>query len=256
MQVKKESLSKDGLTAQFTVSDATPAFVNSIRRAVIDKVPTFAVEEVEFRKNNSAMFDETFAHRLGLLPLSTDLASYTFKTDEGSAANQVTLTLEADGPIVVTAAMLKSSDNKVVPIHPETPLVELLEGQSVALEAKAILGKGEQHAKWSSGLAYYSYGVSVHVTDGAALEKAKKLLPEGAFNAQGKVSAESIMQHGLVDAVEGIAPENIKVTYDDTKFSVTVESWGQLPAVEVVTQAVQALQEELDDMLKATEVLK
>lgn len=256
MQITKEAASKDGMVLQFTVTQTNPAFMNSIRRAIMEKVATFAIEDVEFKLNNSAMYDEMFAHRLGLLALSTDSSSYVFRTDEGSAANQVSFTLEVDGPCVVTAGMLKTSDEKVRPVHPDTPLVELLEGQSVALEAKAILGTGQTHAKWSSGIAYYSFGATITVADNKDVERAKKLLPDGAFDASGKISAQAILKNNLVDAVDGVLPESIKVAYDDTTVSFTVESWGQLSGVHVVTQAVKALQDSLDDLQKALEVLK
>jgi len=254
MEIKKESKVEE--TLAFTITGSYPAFVNSIRRAIIEDVPTMAIEEVEFRQNSSAMFDEVLAHRLGLVPLKTDLTSYVFRNDEGSAANQCTFTLEATGPMTVTAGMMKSSDANIVPVYPDIILVELLEGQAVSIEAKAILGIGRTHAKWSSGLAYYTYGATVDVVPGEALDVAKSKLPDGAFDASGNVSAKAIMDNGLVDAVDGVCPENIKVTYDDTQFTVTVESWGQLPAVVVVEQAVMTLQSALEEFVQALEVLK
>ena len=51
---------------------------NAIRRS-ISEVPTLAIDEVEIYKNDSALFDEVLAHRLGLLPLKTE-KSMTGKT--------------------------------------------------------------------------------------------------------------------------------------------------------------------------------
>src|SRR3989338_1116508 len=54
----------------------TPAVANMIRRYTMMEVPTLAVEDVEFRKNSSILFDEMIAHRLGLVVLKSDLKTY------------------------------------------------------------------------------------------------------------------------------------------------------------------------------------
>ena len=51
-------------------------FANTIRRLIIEEVPTLAVEEVEVKDNSSALHDEMLALRLGLVPIKTDLKSY------------------------------------------------------------------------------------------------------------------------------------------------------------------------------------
>ena len=55
------------------MKDTTPSFANTLRRVVTEDVPTMAIEDVEFRKNNSILYDEIISHRLGLIPLTTDL---------------------------------------------------------------------------------------------------------------------------------------------------------------------------------------
>src|SRR3989338_6359599 len=60
----------------FIIKDINPAVTNSLRRTMSSEVPVMAIEEVNFLKNNSALFDEIIAHRLGLIPLKTDLRGY------------------------------------------------------------------------------------------------------------------------------------------------------------------------------------
>ena len=43
---------------------------NSIRR-YINHIPTLAIDEVEISKNDSALYDETIAHRIGLIPIKS-----------------------------------------------------------------------------------------------------------------------------------------------------------------------------------------
>ena len=57
----------------FDVTGVTPGFLNSIRRTLMALVPKLAIEDVTIYDNTSALFDEMVAHRLGLLPVPTDL---------------------------------------------------------------------------------------------------------------------------------------------------------------------------------------
>ncbi len=150
-----------GNTLSFEIHDSVNWYVNTIRRLILNEVPTMAIELVEFKKNDSILYDEIIAHRLGLIPLKTDLKSYKqvtdeeLETDEYLAQSSVTLTLKAKGPCVVYAKDLKSKDPKIVPVYPDMPIVKLLEGQVLEVEATAVLGKGKRHMKWSPGHAYF-----------------------------------------------------------------------------------------------------
>jgi len=48
-------LTKDKKSGRITflLKGATPAFANSLRRAMIESVPTMAIDSVEFSKNNN-----------------------------------------------------------------------------------------------------------------------------------------------------------------------------------------------------------
>ena len=91
---------KEKNKVSFVLMNSTPSFANVIRRAIIEEVPVMAIEDVEFRKNNSILYDEIIAHRLGLLPLTTDLKSYNLSSEckckgKGCARCQLKLTLKA-----------------------------------------------------------------------------------------------------------------------------------------------------------------
>ena len=70
-----EFASLDDSLARFTLSGASAAFANAFRRAMIGEVPTLAIEDIRIYDNTSALFDEMLAHRVGLIPLKTDLSS-------------------------------------------------------------------------------------------------------------------------------------------------------------------------------------
>ena len=158
MQVKLVKNEKEKL--QIRIIGVQAAYVNALRRYFQFEVPTMAIEDVEFRANNGILYDEMIAHRVGLLPLKTDLQSYNLKNEckckgTGCAQCELKLTLKTVGPKTVYAADLKSKDPKVKPVFPQTPITKLLDGQELTFEATAVLGLGKEHSKWSTGLVFY-----------------------------------------------------------------------------------------------------
>ena len=74
MQLKLLNKKEDKVT--FLITDTEAYIVNALRRMIIEEVPTMAIEEVTFSKNQSALYDEIIAHRLGLVVLKTDLEAW------------------------------------------------------------------------------------------------------------------------------------------------------------------------------------
>jgi DNA-directed RNA polymerase subunit D len=143
-----------------SISGIDTAYANTLRRLMGFEVPVMAIEDVEFRKNTSILYDESVAHRLGLVPLSTDLKAYDMPKDckckgIGCASCTVKLTLKSEGPCTVYASDIKSKDPAIKPIYGKMPIAKLLEGQEIELEATAVLGQGKEHSKWCPGLIFY-----------------------------------------------------------------------------------------------------
>jgi DNA-directed RNA polymerase subunit D len=103
------------------------------------------------------MFDELVAHRLGLIPLKTDLDRFNLPEDcdcknaLGCSKCRVLLVLDAeasDRVRTVSSSDLISEDPESKPVSDNIPIVKLAPGQKIKLEAYARLGKGSEHAKW------------------------------------------------------------------------------------------------------------
>lgn len=138
-------------------NDVPRQYVNALRRLSISQVPTFAIDDVVILENSSVMHDEAIAHRLGLIPLRTDLEKFVMphlcdcKSTLGCSKCKVLLVLDAesqDKTKVVTSADLISEDEIVRPVNSEIPIVSLAPGQKLKFEAYARLGIGKNHAKW------------------------------------------------------------------------------------------------------------
>ena len=124
-------------------------YVNALRRICLNGVPIYAVESVDMLENSSVLADEGIAHRIGLIPLKTDLSA----SKDGNENDKIMLTLDSgvsDETRTILSGDLKSQDNNVVPTSNNIPIVTLAPGQSIKFEAYARLGKGTEHARWNS----------------------------------------------------------------------------------------------------------
>jgi len=154
------TLKQTGNKAIFEFKDTHNSVVNSIRRIILDEVPTFAIEDVEFIFNDSPLYDETIAHRLGLIPIKTDLSSYVFKDKcscggIGCAMCEVKMSIIASGNGYVYSETIKSDDPVIVPVDMKIPITKLFnEDSKLECNLKAVLGTGREHAKWAPAHAY------------------------------------------------------------------------------------------------------
>ena len=124
-------------------------YANALRRICLNGVPIYAVESVDILENSSVLADEGVAHRVGLIPLKTDLES----SKAGNENDKIMLTLDSgvsDETRTILSGDLKSQDSNVIPTSNDIPIVTLAPGQAIKLEAHARLGRGTEHAKWNS----------------------------------------------------------------------------------------------------------
>ena len=110
--MKIEKVNEEGNKLKLIVDGVSPAFINTIRRVGMTEVPTMAIEEVQFTKNSSALYDEVLALRLGLVPLTTDLKTYSLPEEckcggKGCSGCQVKMTLNVKGPATVYSGDFK-----------------------------------------------------------------------------------------------------------------------------------------------------
>ncbi len=152
-----EVLEKSEERVKVHLKGVSRAYANSIRRIVLSEVPCMAIDEIVILENSSIMYDELLAHRLGLVPLKTDLSRYVLPEDcdcenpLGCPKCRVLLVLDAEskeGVKDVVSGDLRSEDESTIPISPDITIVKLAAGQKIKLEAYARLGKGKEHAKW------------------------------------------------------------------------------------------------------------
>lgn len=134
-------------------------YANALRRLCLNGVPVFAIDTVDIIENSSVLPDEGLAHRLGLVPLMTDLARFNepskcdCQSETGCSNCKVMLVLDSGDTDVTKTVFtdeLTSEDDSVKPTSEKIPIVQLAPGQRVKVECYARLGRGREHAKWNS----------------------------------------------------------------------------------------------------------
>jgi len=246
MKLEKLNLDKKNNRLTFVLKDTEEYFVNTIRRLILEEVPTLAVEDVEIKDNSSALYDEKIASRLGLSPIKTDLKSYEFKErckcgGEGCARCELALILKGDKKGYVYATDAQSKDPKCTFIHP-MPIVKLISKQKVELQMVAILGRGKEHTKWCPGLAWYYGWPQFKITAKSNLDCLKQC---SALEKKGStIIIKDITKWN--DAQEAICEENqIEVNNSITDFAFNLESWGQLTCKEILNTSADIFLEKL-----------
>ncbi len=147
VSVKKVSEEHGVLKLQIKGVDS--AFINAIRRTIMQDVPCLSIEDVSIYENDSVMFDEFLAHRLGMLPVKTDVKGY-------KKGESVKLVLEKEGPAMVYSKDLKSTDPKIEIADKKIPIVKLGKNQKVKLEMNAVMLSGREHVKWQPAIATFT----------------------------------------------------------------------------------------------------
>ena len=257
-------VNKENDTVTLVLKGTNSTEANMLRRLIIDEVPTLAIEDVNFIKNSSALYDEIIAHRLGLLALKTDLKSYDLPTEckgkkkgetvctkENCPHHTVLFKLKVNGPKTVYAEDLVCKDKKIKPIHPKTQIVKLLKKHSLEIEARAVMGQGKEHMKFSPGLVYYRGYPIIKIKNVKNPESIKEVCPTKVYevkNGKLKITDEKkcILCKACVDASE----KNINVNGSNEDFIFTLESWGQLTPAEMLLKAVEIIDSKLDKFNK------
>ncbi len=253
MEIKKINQNENKLI--FEIDGINEVEANTLRRLIITETPIMAIDNIEIQKNDSALYDEILAHRLGLVPLKTDFKSYNLSEKctckgEGCAKCQTTLTIDVKGPKTVYSSDLKSKDPEIIPIIDNLPLVILTGEQEVKLIANAKLGKGKDHMKFSPGLVMYKHKPILKINnDSKIIEKYKNLIPKNALKDK-KLNEELILKNNLYEAIESISQDLIKIDYEKDKFIFTIEPFGQLDPKDMLNGAIQEFNNKLDEFNK------
>ncbi|MFH1823596.1 MAG: DNA-directed RNA polymerase subunit D [archaeon] len=244
----------------FTIKGADNTLVNTFRRSITE-IPTLAIDTVEFSKNDSALYDEIIAHRLGLVPLEADKTftepSKCTCAGKGCLKCRGALKLAAKGPCTVYAKDMKGKAIQIV--HPDTPIVILAKDQELAFVAEACLGCGNEHAKFSPGLAWFNSIANFKSKDVKDVEKYISVCPRKAILAKGNKLSADELKCDLCEACVELSNElgeNIELKASEEDFIFNIESFGQLNPKDIFIESINALDSHLTELSQFAKKLK
>lgn len=260
--------------------DTSPAMINTIRRTMLSDVPKMAIEDVEFHlgpiigegekeyESMTPLFDEIIAHRLGLLPIPTNLKHFVprdqCKTCKGEGCPSCTIiySLNKQGPCMVYSKDLEPVGGKEFKIKDENiPIVKLADGQALLIYATAVLGTGRAHAKWqavnSMGYKYFpNIKIDAKKCDlgGACVRSC----PKNILKIEGKkLLIQNIEDCTLCMSCVDVCETNcIKVWGDDSKILLNFETDGSLSSKELLNYVLKKLEGTFNELKKKVEKLK
>ncbi|MBN1390589.1 MAG: DNA-directed RNA polymerase subunit D [Candidatus Thermoplasmatota archaeon] len=262
----------------FIVDGVKPDIVNALRRTLIADVPKMAIDEVEFHMgpirdeegneydSNSALFDEMIAHRLGMVPIPTDLQHFTFREQcecNGAGCPHCTIiyVMNKKGPCTVYSGDLQPLGDISLNIKEELiPIVKLKEKQALLIYATAILGRGKDHAKWQSVTicGYKNFPKITIKNDDCCFdpEDCVRSCPRKVFEVEkGKVIIKNLENCDLCmncldhcESSDGRGEPFIEVDEVTDKFIFTFETDGSITAKDALIYALKNLEDKYEEL--------
>jgi len=298
-----EVLSQDEMSMKLLIRGTNPAFVNTLRRVLLADIPKMAIDRVEFTmgsirnpggedkeyESKTPLFDEIIAHRLGMVPIPTDLELFGYRDDctcEGVGCPNCELmySLWKVGPCTVYSGDLELTEadekfairEKLIPLVNLNekqglvlyatailgtgliPLVNLNEKQGLVLYATAILGTGIAHAKWQAAhaIGYRNYP-TIEIDQKACdlCGECVEACPRSLLVVDKKKIETVDGYHtrcNLCNSCEEVCePKAIKVVADSSTFIFQFETDGALTAKEALLQAIRVAGEKFAVFRKA-----
>jgi len=213
------------------------SLANAIRRSV-NEIPILAIDEIDVYKNDSALYDEIIAHRLGLVPL---------KNQKMKANQSVEMKMKAKGKGGGTEVLSGELGEDV--IYPEMPIVLLGEGQEIELVARARVGEGIDHAKFSPGILFYKHLAKIKIVgEGEKQSELAEIYPEcfEMFGEKLKVRNAAACE---LDEEDMKNYPGVRIEFDNN-LVLTIESWGQIDAKDIFIEACKTLKGNLSEVSK------
>ncbi len=279
-RMKVDILKLEDGYAELILEDVDPNFANALRRTLVTSVPKMAIEDVEFHlgpirgeegeesESVTPLFDEVIAHRLGMIPIPTDLELFTYRDEckdcagEGCPNCTIMYSLNKKGPCMVYSGDLEPvGDSSLKVVDEKIPIVKLGNGQAMLVYATAILGTGKDHAKWqvAQGVGYKFFPVIEVDSDTCDFcGTCAEACPRGVFSVKKKsIKVKSPLSCNFcMTCVEECPKKCISVEGDRTKIHFHLETDGSIKAIDALRFALDSLAEKFESLGKKVYSLK
>ena len=272
-------LEESGNRLRLLIEGFSLPLVNGVRRACYTDVPVMAADYVEIFDNNTVLYDEIIAHRIGLIPLTSEAALEKYRwpeeckdADISDSSCYAVLRLEVEtGPgedaRMATSGDLEPLDPDVRPVYDGIPIVLMSSEQRLRLQVYARLGYGKEHAKWMPvSVAAHKYVPVLEFDLDGVSEECLSCIEAGYPWLVEKMRE---MRRGRIDVLEDVNTSglywcirkkcegsSISLNYDSSRFILTVEGTGALPPRRIVLEAARAVARKAENLLARVEELR
>ena len=217
--VKTKIIEENEEQIRILLTDTDRAFVNAIRRTLMAETPKMAIDKVRFEmgtveqdgevwETNGPLPDEMIAQRLAMIPIPTVHNEFYFQDecpecadlvarDRGCPLCTMIYTCKefgTEGGRTITAgdmSYLGEARLNIPEKYRSIPLTKLSKGQMIEFYATAIMGRGNEHAKWSPvcGVAFAQrkIGVLNNKTKAKILWNLKLSIKAKDFDSDGRL---------------------------------------------------------------------
>ncbi len=276
-----QMLEETPISIKLLVKGYPLAVLNAIRRAALELCPKMAIDFVIVERNDSTLFNEVLAHRLAMIPLTSDEALDHYappeacaecdcrKVETGECTYEgkpcyATLYLDAsaDGKykIVYTKDII-SSDESIKPVYDNIPIVPLIGNQKVKLTAYARLGRGREHAKWMPATVAVVKPVlkDISVKETLCNEECQRECAEKCKEAftmkDGKLTIKdgttlSMVMYCIEYVCEG---KGIRPVFEEDTYIFELETDGSLSARRTLKESARAIVQKLEALKRKLE---
>ncbi|MBD3255674.1 MAG: DNA-directed RNA polymerase subunit D [Candidatus Lokiarchaeota archaeon] len=228
----------------FVIEGISIEMANAIRRIILTEIPSMAIDEVIILKNDSPLYDEILAHRLGMIPIKTDLSKYNLPGEcecggFGCPLCQVSFTCDitntTNKELIVYSGDLNSNDPDIVPVNENIPIAKIDKNSKVILECYAILGRAKEHTKFSAvSNCFYRFYPIIELNESAIKNKEVKetivnLCPKNLYALEGntlKLKKDYWKTCNLCMACENNSEGNVKVDWKKETYIFSIETDG------------------------------
>ena len=257
--------------ARFEITNITEGIANALRRTLVNDIPKLAIDKVIFRHgqiqdsmgnvfdSSLPLFDEIVAHRIGLIPIKTDLKmNFRDKCScEGRGCSLCTVSYNIDktGPgEVYSGDLLPFTGNvELKPVDPLIPIVKLGPKQALLITAEATMGTTKEHAKWqvTSAVSFkYHREFEINKADNEGWDIIKEKYPKSIIRETKETITvtDDYQQRGVLNFINTVnhrtevsKTKPVKMTEDRKKYVFKFETDGSLSAKDTLKVALEKL---------------
>lgn len=248
------------------INGIEPYLVNSIRRILISDLPKLAIDDVVIYDNTSALFDEIIAHRLGMIPITTDLNLFNFREEcickgKGCPSCTVRYTLSKENEGTVYSGDLQPAEESWVIKEENIPIVELYPDQRLILEVEAILGYPKKHSKWQAVISPgYRFYPTIEI-DKKRINEVKDFINDLPSNLvtlkNDKLEINDITKIPILESfIDKEKIDFIKIKKDPNNIIFSFETDGSMDANVALLKSIEILKEKYNELSKLLKKLK